>query len=249
MSGKRKQTRKLFEAIYGGDGRKVRKLLQRGLSPNARDEHGSTALYVAAVQGEAWPLGELLAAGARPNVVSRGDSDGTPLCGAASWGHAAAVRGLLEAGADPGLAEADGFTPLAWAVTGGSCDTVEMLLDAGADPNRPDAHGRTPLYRAAEHGQLALARLLLEHGADVTIADADGLSPIDVARAKAGTDVEAALRARAEEHAPAGSSVEIRRTISVHVSNADGGGRTLEIECSHQAIADLLAPSEPTSRP
>src|SRR3954471_11333405 len=116
MSGKRKQ--KLFEAIYRGEGRKVRRQLRQGVSPNARDERGSTALYIASVQGEAWPAGELLAAGASPDLESGGDADGTPLCGAASWGHTAVLRALLEAGADPDRAEADGFTPLAWAVAG-----------------------------------------------------------------------------------------------------------------------------------
>src|ERR1700712_1694810 len=95
---KRKRARKLFEAIYRGDGRKVRKHLKRGVPANVRDEHGSTALYIASVQGEAWPVGELLAAGASPDRRSLGDSDGTPLCGAASWGHTSVLRALLEAG-------------------------------------------------------------------------------------------------------------------------------------------------------
>ena len=92
---KSKSKGKLFEAIYAGDGRRVRKLLKRGVSPNATDAHGSTALYIAAVQGEAWPVGELLAAGARPNVESGGDAEGTPLCGAASWGHTSVLRRII----------------------------------------------------------------------------------------------------------------------------------------------------------
>jgi ankyrin repeat protein len=242
MSRKGAQKRKLFNAIYRGDGRRVRKLLKRGVSPNARDAHGSTALYIAAVQGEAWPVGELLAAGASPDVPSGGDSDGTPLCGAASWGHAPVLRALLAAGADPGLAEADGYTPLAWAVSGGSLDSVWMLLDAGADPNQADARGRTPLLRAAEHGQLSLVRLLLEHGADPSLADNDDLVPLEAARAKLGRDVEADLRGQAVANAPIGSTVETRRTVCVHVCHPDGGGSaTLELECSHEEIVALLA--------
>jgi ankyrin repeat protein len=242
MSGTRNKKQKLFDAIYIGDGRRIRKLLRRGVSPNARDAHGSTALYIAAVQGEAWPVGELLAAGASPDLRSRGDSDGTPLCGAASWGHTAALRDLLAAGADPNLAEADGYTPLAWAVSGGSLDAAWMLLDAGADPNQPDAHGRTPLHRAAEQGRLSLVRLLLEHGADATMADQDGRTSYDAANARAGRDIEPELRSDTVKHAPAGSTVETRRTICVHVTYPDGGGGSgLELELSHQEIAALLA--------
>jgi ankyrin repeat protein len=242
MAGTRARTDKLFDAIYRGDGRRVRKLLKRGVSPDARDAQGSTALYVAAVQGEAWPVGELLEAGAAPDVRSGGDSDGTPLCGAASWGHTPVLRELLAAGADANLAEADGYTPLAWAVSGGSLDAAWMLLDAGADPNQRDGHGRTPLHRAAEQGRLSLVRLLLEHGADGSLRDDDGRTPLDAAHEKAGRDLEPELRSDLVKHAPAGSTIETRRTICVHVTYPDGTGAAgVELECSHQEIAALLA--------
>jgi ankyrin repeat protein len=242
MAGKDARKRKLFEAIYAGDGQRVRKLLKHGVSPNATDEHGSTALYIAAVQGEAWPVGELLAAGARPNVESGGDAEGTPLCGAASWGHTTVLRSLLAAGADPALAEPDGMTPLAWAVSGGSLSATWMLLDAGAEPNQADHHGSTPLHRAAEKGRLSLVRLLLEHGADGSIADADGRTPLDAANEKAGRDLEPELRDELVQHAPSGSTVETRRTICVHAMYPDGSSfASVELELGHQEIAALLA--------
>jgi ankyrin repeat protein len=239
MAGKKQQ--KLFEAIYRGDGRRVRKLLARGVSPNVRDHGGSTALYVASVQGEAWPAGELLAAGAKPNDVSGGDADGTPLCGAASWAHLPVMRALLAAGADPCLPEADGFTPLAWAVRSGSQEAVTMLLDAGADPNQTEGHGRTPLLLAAERGRLALVRLLIDAGADASLVDMDGRTPREVAVARAGMENETRLRAEVLQHAPPGSTTETRHTISVYVTYPDGGGHASnELECSHDEIAALL---------
>src|SRR6476660_3590212 len=122
--------RQLFAAIAGfeGDERRVVELLELGASPVARDGDGSTALYAAAVGGRAWAVGALLRAGAPPDEFSGREGEGTPLCGAASWGEHATVRILLAGGADPNLPEEDGFTPLIWAVIGGWEECVAELL-------------------------------------------------------------------------------------------------------------------------
>jgi ankyrin repeat protein/uncharacterized glyoxalase superfamily protein PhnB len=53
---------------------------------------------------------------------------------AAQRGHAAAVRLLLDQGADPNAREAgDNTYPLHWAAAHGSVDVVRMLLDGGGD--------------------------------------------------------------------------------------------------------------------
>ena len=143
-------------------------------------------------------------------------------CGAASWGHTAVLRALLAAGADPDLAEADGFTPLAWAIAGRVVRVAESCCStAGADPNRADGHGRTPLlHRGCRPGAprarapAARARCRREHR-----GRAKGLTPRGRLRsARAGTDVEAELRAEMLTHAPPGSTIETRHTICVHVT-------------------------------
>jgi ankyrin repeat protein len=241
MAGKQKRKRKLFNAVLAGDERRVKKQLERGASPNARDENGSTALYVASVQGEVWTVAALLAAGALPNVESGGEADGTPLCGAASWGHRGVVRALLAGGADPNLAESDGFTPLIWAARGGWYECAVDLLDAGADPGQADHGGRTPLHLAAQEGWLRVVRLLLERGADPRVADEDGRTPWAAANAWIGKDIEAELRRRARDNSPEGSVIEVRHTISVEVAHPDGAHLISNLECSHREIAALLA--------
>ena len=59
---------------------------------------------------------------------------GTPLCGAACWGHTEAVRELLAHGADPNLREdhGKGNTPLYWATHGSHTETADLLRAAGA---------------------------------------------------------------------------------------------------------------------
>lgn len=86
-----------------------------------------------------------------------------PLSFAAELGLAAAVRLLLEEGADPNHWPIEwGVTPLQAACLGGHRDSVIALLEAGADHTlgEPDD---SCLTRAARGGDISIVRLLLEH--------------------------------------------------------------------------------------
>ncbi|PRX70360.1 ankyrin repeat protein [Nonomuraea fuscirosea] len=102
----------------------------------------------AATCGENEEAGRLLAAGLSPDEP--GDDGGTALYRAAVQGHAALVRTLLAAGADPdreSAAEDEGL-PLCAAACWGHLGAVTALLDRGADP--APAGGRGPLDAARE---------------------------------------------------------------------------------------------------
>jgi ankyrin repeat protein len=127
----------LISAILASQTNQVAALVGQGAPVNGFSRHGSTPLYLAAVQGEAEIVGVLLEAGADPNRESAGEGEGTPLCAAASWGHAEVVRLLLRYDADPNLAERTGEVPmtaLAWARRNHHDETVRLLLDNGAAP-------------------------------------------------------------------------------------------------------------------
>ena len=66
--------------------------------------------------------------------------------------NAKVVSVLLDAGADPRLADVSGRTPLHNAVEAGWGAAVSLLLAAGADPRAPDMHGVRPLDLADERG-------------------------------------------------------------------------------------------------
>jgi ankyrin repeat protein len=107
-------------------------------------------------------------------LVSRGarvDADvyrGTALAWASSRGHVAAVRRLLDLGADPnarttfgGPAHGEAATALHLAAESNRLDIIRALLDAGADPTiRDGRHDHTPVGWA-EHAGHAAARDLL----------------------------------------------------------------------------------------
>ncbi|MFG2988010.1 ankyrin repeat domain-containing protein [Streptomyces sp. NPDC048257] len=134
---RKKLSRRLFQAIPGGDTPAVKALLRAGVDPDRADSEGTTPLYEASVSGKAEIARLLLVAGASPNTESSGlGAEGTPLCAAACWGHTEAVRALLAHGADPNLHEdhGTGWTPLKWANHGPHPETADLLVAAGAIP-------------------------------------------------------------------------------------------------------------------
>ncbi|MEV7010052.1 ankyrin repeat domain-containing protein [Streptosporangium sp. NPDC051022] len=139
------------------------------------------------------------------------------MCAAACWGHTEVVTALLDAGADPDRREdvaRSAMTALHWAASNEHLAVVKALLDRGAAPDIGDSAGRTALSHAAERGATAVVRKLLVHGANPAPADVRGRRPIDLARRYAGLDIEAEVLSRAEEHAPQGARITLRREES-----------------------------------
>jgi ankyrin repeat protein len=129
----------------------VAALVRRG---GTVDETTAIQLFNAASEGEEEAVATLLARGANPN---RRTSNGTPLSWAAQGGHLGVVNLLLEAGADPDLAESgspDGdFNPLFRATYAGNLEVVRRLLEAGANPQAKGPGGA----RLLDYAKLAVA--------------------------------------------------------------------------------------------
>jgi ankyrin repeat protein len=109
----------------------------------------------------------------------------TALCLASSHGHTPVVRLLCERGADPAIADINGFTPLTRASYEGHLATVRCLLEhpsAAATINQRHQYGRTALWWACLRGHAGVARALLEKGADPTTADCTKRTPMAVAK-------------------------------------------------------------------
>lgn len=239
----------LFEGLYGGDDDAVVRALRAGVPPEAADQDGQTALYVATAQDRPVMVRLLLAAGADPDRASGADGAELPLCGAAVWGRTEVMRALLAAGARPDLEEDAGVRALTWACRQGRAEAVELLLANGADPDRPGPGEEPPLVTAARRGSPSSVRALLRHGA---AAKEDALTE---ARRWLGVDVEEDLRGtlaerhREEHGSDCAAYVEIvsRRveedggvTVVVELHH-DGGGITgAEQQTGHAAVATLL---------
>ncbi len=123
---------------------------------------------------------------------------------AAMKGDHAAVRALLQQGADVNGAQGDGMSALHWAADRGDAGLTEMLVYAGANPGAVTRIGQyTPLHLAARAGSVAAVAALLRAGAAVDAkTSTSGATPLHMA-ASAGVPaaITALLDAKADVNA------------------------------------------------
>jgi hypothetical protein len=150
----------LHDAAFNGDVERVRKLLEKGENPNAKDKYGWTPLHIAASKGHVHVARLLLKHGANPNIQN--EYGWTPLHIAAFWGHVDVARLLLEHGANPNARDKGGWTPLHDAASKGHVHVVKLLLEYGADPTIKNRDGKTPLDLAREGGRREVVSLIEE---------------------------------------------------------------------------------------
>jgi ankyrin repeat protein len=122
----------------------------------------------------------------------------TPLMRAARSGDAAAMRLLLQKGADPKLTTADGNNALMFAAGVGYRDKytrgsdaealegLKVMVEAGGDIRVTNKRGETALHGAAFRGADMIVQYLAEHGADVNAKSKTGSTPLDAAIGKNG---------------------------------------------------------------
>jgi ankyrin repeat protein len=189
-------------------------LLARGARANARDADGTTALILAARYNHHQVARALLSCGACPNAANASGSTALAFAAASFFYNRcddAMTLLLLQHGADPNIAAADGrgygsssetnfkcLTPLMHAARFCRLDVTRALLQHGADPNRAARCGNTALTFAASaevtdaRAALALlpldsseasciARLLLQHGANPDAANDAGQTALCLA--------------------------------------------------------------------
>jgi ankyrin repeat protein len=132
---------------------------------------GSSGLAEAARRGDVAAVRTLLKADtAKDDLAAQTADNMTPLLYAAQSNDLAMARLLLDAGADPNLANLYGVTPLWLAATNASAPFVELLLKHGANAAGALPSGETPLMAAARAGDAVSIDLLIKAGADPNAA-------------------------------------------------------------------------------
>jgi uncharacterized protein len=124
------------------------------------------------------------------------DEGTTPFMRAARSGDAAAMRVLLEAGADPKLVTKDGNDALLFAAGIGyrdkqtqgtdaqAMEALQLCMDQGLDLGKTNNKSETALHGAANRGSDLLVKFLVEHGAKLDAKSKAGFTPLDIALGK-----------------------------------------------------------------
>ena len=195
----------LHWAVQLDDAEMVDMLIGAGADVKAVNRYGVAPLSIAAINGSARILQQLLTAGAAPDTaMPEGE---TALMTIARVGNVEALKLLVDRGAN--VNSRDGFrgqTALMWAAARNNADAVRLLVKAGADVNArtnnapraatrlsesgntfsaPPPTGFTPLLFAVRAGSIEAVRALLDAGANVNDTLSDGESALVVAAANA----------------------------------------------------------------
>ncbi|XP_054732175.1 protein phosphatase 1 regulatory subunit 12A isoform X1 [Anastrepha obliqua] len=198
----------LLEAASRNDMHEVAELLERGITPDAANEDGLTALHQCCIDNNVEMLQLLLEYGA--NVDAQDSDKWTPLHAAATCGHLELVRILIDHGANLLAVNTDGNMPYDLCDDENTLDYIEaemskrgvtqelidetrssterqMLKDlmevarTGGDLEEPDNQGATPLHIAAANGYVRVVEFLLEMHVNVDAVDKDMWSPVHAA--------------------------------------------------------------------
>ena len=169
---------------------------------------------------------------------------------AAMRGDAAAVKTLLQQGADVNAAQGDGMTALHWAARRGDLDTAQMLLYAGANVRATTRlGGHTPLLLASQMGHGDVIEVLLKAGADAKSTTGNGTTPLMLAAAAGRADaITALLAAGADIHATEPTRQETALMFAAANNRIDAMKALLAAGADPKAatkITDLKAQTNP----
>ncbi|XP_022830059.1 protein phosphatase 1 regulatory subunit 16A isoform X4 [Spodoptera litura] len=199
----------LLEAAARNDIDEVRRLLSRGVTPDATNEDGLTALHQCCIDNNEAMMRLLLDHGA--NVNAEDSEKWTPLHAAATCGNLNLVRILIQRGANLLAVNGDGNMPYDICEEERTLDAIESemaargvtqrliddtrastemkmlrdvdeLVKAGMDLDEPrDNQGATLLHIASANGYIKVVEYLLEHRASTDVVDHDMWQPVHAA--------------------------------------------------------------------
>ena len=146
-------------------------LLNNQANVNLSNKQGETPLHVCIQKGNADLVRALIKANVGINMKI------SPLSHACMTNNHEIAKLLLDAGADPNIADRHGETPLHYASGHKYSKMVKLLLShPKINVNLTDNMGDTALHKAACQGHLKLMTLLLDMGADPNIPANDGMT-------------------------------------------------------------------------
>jgi ankyrin repeat protein len=165
----------LFDAVNKGDLSQIKRLIDSGANPNARNEYDETPLMVAVLKKTSYAccniMDLLVLNGANVNLKRRGtgsSSGCSALIYAANDGRTDCVQSLLDHGASIDVENMYGETALISAVHNHHFETVKLLISRGASLGVTKT-GIFPLLMASIRGPIETVELLINKGANINV--------------------------------------------------------------------------------
>lgn len=189
-----------FRAVNVDDVDEVKHLLAAGFDPNAVDEKGNSALYLALRYGSLKVARLLInAPGIRLNQLNPFNENALMI--ACLQGDLPIVKLMVNRGAE---INKTGWTPLAYAATKGHTEIVKYLVDHSAYIDAQAPNGTTPLMMAAYFGFDDTVKVLLDEGADPRIKNKLGYTAVELAVQRHHTHIADMIARAIGKDRPAG---------------------------------------------
>ena len=186
-------------AIEVGNLPMVRKLMQKNVNVNWRDDQGVTLLMQACLKNELEAVKILLRNNA--NVHHENVNGVTALCYAVQGKNLQMVDWLLSCGLSLNARDVNGYTLLHNAAARGQVEIVEFLERLGAELDVSDHFGKTPLMLACENGFIDVVTYLVNSGADIEIF-ASGSDACEFAFVAGHDDIVSFLKSKMSHSIP-----------------------------------------------
>ncbi|XP_054825844.1 ankyrin repeat and SOCS box protein 2 [Eublepharis macularius] len=170
----------VVSAIKEGDEKALDAMMKSGKNLAQPNKDGWLPLHEAAYYGQAGCL-KLLHKSYPGTIDQRTLQEETPLYLATNKGHLECVLALLQAGAEPDIANKSRETPLYKACERKNVDAVRMLLQYNADANHRCNRGWTALHEAVGRNDMEIIDLLVKGGAKIESANCYGITSLFVA--------------------------------------------------------------------
>lgn len=136
--------RGIWSAAVNGETERIKKYINKNISPDVLDASGYTALHYACRHGHVNVCKLLLKSGANPNILTR-SGKASPLHRAAHMGHSDIVKILIEYGAKLELQDSDGQTALHKAARQYHVEVVKLLIRHQPPLSLADRWGKLPV--------------------------------------------------------------------------------------------------------
>jgi ankyrin repeat protein len=193
----------MIRAVDSANEVQVKRFLDQGGNPNARDDRGEPAL-IYALHHERFETADLLASWPGTDIEAENKEGQTALMVASFLGRLDLVNVLLSRGAE---VSHSGWTALHYAASSGQLDVTKVLIEHSAYIDALSPNGTTALMMAARHKDQPVCDYLLQQGADPTPKNGADMTAADFAL-KAGDEKlakhlqQSALSWRASHSAP-----------------------------------------------